>query len=779
MTSIGLNTGLKALLTAQSSLDTIGHNISNANTPGYSRQRLEVSAAAALKIRGVSIGGGVNADVVTRTTNALLQVRMTGQISSLSKLEAAIGGMTEVEALLGEPGSFGLGSGMSAFFGAAAELSTSTEDLVLRTGMVQKATALTTQFNQLSRTMNSLRFDTANQVGIHTKQVNSLSAQIVTLNLEIAETEATGIPANDLRDEREVKIRDLSSYVDIEFHEDSNGVVRVTAGGRLLVGGTRSFEMSAITHEDGAVEVFLEGSSVPLTLKHGKVAGLARVGEEFIPDLQSDFDLLARNMIFEMNRVHSTGTPSAGSFQTLTSSYSVTDRDLDGLVTDELIASAGLPFDVQNGELFVNVTRLETGEIQNHEIPIDQRATTVGGFLDALNAIPGVNANLNSFGRVQVFADAGFGFDFAPKLDPQPDKFGTMGSGHASLGAGTQEPYSLADGDTLTLTGPVNSFSVTFDSADFVEISEASGDELVAVLNSNADMQANGLRAVVAGDRLYIQTAATGVSSSFDITGGTSVSAFSWAAGTTITGADTSVDVVVGGEYSGDVNGFFLFQPKSDGTIGTTPGLEIDVFSSSGQLIATLDVGESYQPGTEIEVDAGITVKFGFGQLSASDNDSFRTELISDSDTSDVLAALGLNALFTGTGALDIAVRKDLVTDPLLIAGGQSGASGDNRAMLDMMALQSTGLGGLGGDTLGDFYGDIISDVGFDISTASTTRDVEEFLLQNLEERREQASGVNVDEEMVNMIRFEQAFSAASRYIQVLNELSADILSLI
>ena len=85
----------------------------------------------------------------------------------------------------------------------------------------------------------------------------------------------------------------------------------------------------------------------------------------------------------------------------------------------------------------------------------------------------------------------------------------------------------------------------------------------------------------------------------------------------------------------------------------------------------------------------------------------------------------------------------------------------------------------MNGEALGDYYGDVVSDVGFEISTASATRDVEGFLLQNLENRRHQKSGVNVDEELVEMVRFEQNFNAASRYIQVLNTLQQEVLNLI
>ncbi len=779
MTSIGLNSGLKALLASQATLDVIGHNLSNANTPGYSRQRLELSAAPTLHRRGLLMGGGVNADVITRTTDALLQMRTVGQISSLSRLGASIGGMTEVQALLGEPGGFGLGGGLNEFFGAIAELSTSTEDLVLRTGVVQMTTALTTQFNQLATTMRSLRFDTANQVGIQVKQVNALSEQLVRLNLEISQTEAAGMPANDLRDQRDEAIRNLAGYVDINYHEDDNGVIRVTAGGRLLVGGNRSFDMSASVHEDGSVELFVEGSPVAVSLAQGKLAGLISVGENFIPGLQTNFDELAHNLIFEMNRVHSTGTPTAGHFQTLTSTYPVVDGDLDGDLTDELISAAGLPFDVQSGEFFVNVTRLDTGSMATSKVTIDIATSTVGDVLTSLNEISGLNANLNSFGRLQVFADAGFGFDFAPKLDPSPDKSGSLGGGEASLGTAARGPYTLADGATLDITGPSGTFSITFDEADFEDVSQATADEIAAVLNANADVQANGLRAVVVDDRLYVQTAATGATASFSVDGGTALPALGWVGGTTVDGHDSAVDIEIGGKYTGSLNDHFVFIPKSDGIIGTTPNLEVDVFNANNQLVATLDLGDSYQPGTEIDVYEGITVRFGFGTISATNNDSARVEAIADSDTSDLLAGIGLNSLFVGTGAADIAIRSDLEDDPELIAAGASGASGDNQTLLDMMELQHQEIGGLSDETFGDFYGDLISDVGFEISTADASRNVEEYLLQNLEQRREEASGVNVDEEMVNMIRFEQSFAAASRYIQVLNDLSDDLLSLI
>src|SRR5688572_1425206 len=100
--NVALNIGLRSLLTAQSALDTIGHNIANANTPGYSRQRIDISAELPLQIRGLFIGGGVRAGDVHRSVDALLNRRLLGQASIGGRLETQITGMTEVEALLGE-----------------------------------------------------------------------------------------------------------------------------------------------------------------------------------------------------------------------------------------------------------------------------------------------------------------------------------------------------------------------------------------------------------------------------------------------------------------------------------------------------------------------------------------------------------------------------------------------------------------------------------------------------------------------------------------------------
>lgn len=778
MGSFGLNIGLRALLTAQSALETVGHNISNANTEGYSRQDLHVSAAQSLKVRGLQLGGGVQGDMVLRTEDRLLTRRIVSQTSLVQRLDSMLVNMGGVEALLGEPGGFGLGELMDGFFGSISDLSTNPEDVVFRTGVTQAATALTSQFHQLADELSQLKSEASERIDYFTSEVNIRAEQIVELNKEITKVEATGVTANDLRDQRDLALRKLAEQIDITYHEDDLGATRVLVAGQLLVGPTTVNELRAERDSEGKVQLFVEGGTQPVTPQSGEIGGLLEFAEGFVPGLDAKIDELARSLILEMNRAHSTGIPQAGGFQQLSGSFGVQDIDSDGDLRDELLSSSGLPFDVQDGVLYVHVRDLDTDELTTTRLDIDTQRTTVGDLLDGLNGIDALSASLDTFGRLQVNSTSGHRFDFSSRLNTSPDTAGTFGSGQASLGSALEGPFDLLAGSTLDLSGPVSSFSVTFNPGDFDDMSEATAGEVAAAINASPDMTANLLQAVAVGDKVYLQTVGTGATETFTVDGGTAAGVLGFSPATTVSGHNTSVGVTVHGEYSGSANELFVFAPVGDGQIGTTPGLQVEVRTQDGQPVATLDVGADYLPGTPIPVADGVSVSFSYGELSATDNDTFQLHAIADSDTSDVLVALGLNSLFDGTDAETFELREDIAADASLLAASASGAPGDNGVLLQLMELQTEDVSSLG-SSFSEFYGAVIGGVGFEISSTENSLEVEQFLVGALDERRQQVSGVNVDEELVDMIQFEQAFGAASQYIQVVNQLSQEILNLI
>ena len=777
MSSVGLNIGLRALLTSQSALDTVGHNISNANTPGYSRQSLKVSASDPLALRGLQVGTGVQADAVTRTTDQLLTRRIVAQVSSVSRLDALLVGMQSLEALLGEPGGFGLSEQVSKFFGSIADLSTDAADTVFRTGVVQSASSLTAQFHQLAQEIQTQKADVFGRVEAFLEEINVHAEEILELNQEIAKIEAGGVEASDLRDQRDLALEALASVVDATYYEGANGAVRVLVGGQLVVGHDTVNPLRA-EFQDERIDIFVKGGTAPLEPTGGALGGLLAFSREFLPEQVEKFDRLARAIIFETNRVHSVGIPPGGGFETLTGTYAVSDGDGDGQTLDELLTDAGLPFELSAGELLVNVVDDETGAVRTSRIAIDPERTTVQDFLEALDGVEGISAHLDSQGRLNLTADAGVRFDFGRRLNGAPDVYGTLGSGRASLASSVEEPYDLIAGSTLQLNGPVGTVTVTFQASQFADMSVASAAEVAAAINDEPGMQTNLLRAVAVGGAVFLQTIGEGSGESFTVSGGTALGALGFGAGTTVNGHDTSVAVGVSGSYLGSENQELRFRALSDGAIGTTSGLAIAVENASGAHIATLDVGEGYLPGSELQVTDGVFVSFGYGTLSATDGDAFVAELIADSDTSDVLAAFGMNSLFSGSDASTIELRSDLASDPAGITASATGAEGDNGILLDLMALQTEDVSYLG-ESFGQYYGTVIGQIGFEISTAENSLEVEEFLQQSLVARRDQTSGVNTDEELVNMIQFEQAYGAAAQFIQVVNSLHDEVLNLL
>lgn len=779
MSSIGMNIGLRALLTSQSSLDVIGQNLANANTPGYSRQRVQLGASGVVFRRGLGFGTGVDALSIGRSVDNLLSGRIVNEVSDLFRLDTRVSVLGEVEAALGEPGGFGMSQSLSDFFGSASALSSSANDSILRSSFLESARSLADGFRSTLSSLDQVRGDAARQAELTTGEVNLIAQRISNLNGEIRNQEAGGVPANILRDNRDQALRELAKLVDIKSTEGSGGEVSVQVAGRMLVGAGGVVEMSTRLGQDGAIEVLIGGSEEPLDVQGGRLAGLLSVQSGYLPQLFGQLDSFVSDMILETNRVHSTGVPQAGHMTRVVAEHAVQDGDGDGVLTDELLSDAGLPFDLSSGVLRVNVRDLSSGVLSSHNLAIDAETTTVGELLAALSAIEGIGAQLDGQGHLEIQAESGHGFDFSNRLNNDPDAAGTFGSGHASLGSGTAGPFALGDGDTIDLIGPAGAFSVTLDQTDFFEITQATAAELADVLNDDPNMQANGLRAVVVADRIFLQTEGSGATESFQVAGGSALASMGWTAGSTISGSDVGASVTLHGSYAGATNDRFVFTPRSDGDIGTTAGLLVDVYNAEGVLVTTLDVGEDYLPGTELEVADGVRVSFGFGSLSAAENDAFSADFIADSDTTDVLVALGINGLFTGSGAEDVGVSDALLADPSLLAASTTGIEGDAGALLELLSLQFSGGESIGGQGFEAAFSDIVTELGFETQSAMNARDVEEYVVASLDQRRAALSGVNVDEELVEMMRFEQSFAAASRYIQVINQLNDSLLALI
>jgi flagellar hook-associated protein 1 FlgK len=662
MSSIALNLGIEGLLAAQTALDTVGHNLANANTPGYSRQNLLLSAGPTQRFGGRQVGTGVRADAIVSVRDLLVDRRILTQLALIGRLEAKSSSLSDVEALLGEPGEGSLSSQISGFFTSISRLSANPGDNVLRQDAVRAGVDASDRFHGLQTGFEKLRKDADARLSSQVKQVNVLTNDVATLNRAIAAAELDGTQANDLRDTRDETLRSLSNLIDIAVTERKDGTIAVSTRGQIIVSSTRSFEIESSVSSQGQAVLRVKGSDQTLRPTGGSVAAFLEQVNEVLPGQLERLDALARTLIHEVNKAHSTGVPATGPFRELQSSHALTDGDDDGVYSDELLANAGLPFPIQDGALSVNITDRETGEVQTVQIPIDAEETTVGDFVDALNAIPQLTAVVEGDGFLSLRAAEGYGFDFAARSYPTT---GTLG------------------GSLVTVT-----------------------------------------------DR-----------------------------------------------YTGESAADLTFRSRSAGDIGATDNLLVDVFDGNGDRVATLNVGAGYVPGTELDLGNGLKASFGIGAVTNAD--SFELHAVADGDTSDVLAAFGLNSLFDGTGADDIHVSARIRDDPRFFAASATGADGDGGALSSILAISEASLDGLAGSSPVQYVSSIAADVGFEISSADLAGGTERALHDGLVAQRNARSGVNVDEELVSMLRFQQAYQASAQFIQVANSLNDELLNLL
>ncbi|HHI79391.1 MAG TPA: flagellar hook-associated protein FlgK [Planctomycetes bacterium] len=780
---MGLGTGLRGLNAARFAMQVIGQNVSNANTPGYTRQRVLLGTTFPITLQtGMHLGTGVQIDAVQRILDGRLQARIRTQNGLFGYADTDFRRLSEIEGVFGEPGQGGLSGMLNGFFTQVDKLRSDAGSRALRGGLLQASKNLTGGFNLLADRFDTLKNDTINEVQGYLKEVNSLAKEIATLNTQITTLESNGNQANELRDRRETAIQGLSALMETQALERKNGSLDILAGGYLLVSGGSASTLRAAKNSENLTQIYIGNTTSTISPKEGKIAALLNSEKESLPGITSRLDTLARKLALETNRIHTTGMPKSGPFTSLLAENPIVDGDGDKQFSDELLAFGQFPFDVAKGSLYISVSDLETGDLERTEISIDPKSMTLGDLASEISKISHLNASVDPTGRLRILSDSGYGFDFSKRLDSNPNSAKTFGSQHATIGGTVSGPFDLsslpADFQISVDGGSATTISLT--ASDFKVPSSVSAKELAAVINSKFSSASLSATAVVVGNNISITATSSGTTSSLLLTDGTNtpLSTIGLLSGSTVNGRSDTVAVSISGTFAGEENGFYRFVPEGDGDIGVTDGLKVAVYDKEGTKVASLDVGSNYSFGDKLEVGNGVEIAFGPGTISKTNGDQIALDTLSDPDTSDLLVGLGLNIFFTGSKASDIGVSERLEGDPDLISAGFTQAAGDSQNLALLANLRTKNFEELSGGGLENYYADIASDVGFETKKAKELLKSQDALLGFLQTQRESISGVNIDEEMVDLVRFQQAFQASSRFINVVSQMTESLIQL-
>jgi flagellar hook-associated protein 1 FlgK len=309
----GLEVSKRGLFAQQTALNTTGHNIANANTEGYTRQRANMQATTGIPYPGLHaskepglLGTGVYVTDLQRLREDFLDVQYRNENKYLGYWEQKVDVYNKIETIMQEPSDTGLQKVMDQMWQSWQDLAKDPTDASARAVVLERSKALAETFASTYNHLKEVQNDFDNVIGIKVQEINSLSSQIAQLNQMIHNVVPHGYTPNDLFDQRDVLIDKLSNLTDAKVFQADNGMVNIQIEGKDLVTGLTSVPMAAtVNATTGFLDITLGGA--PFTPKWGSLAGLVEARDQIVPDVLNQLDTLAVNLTREINNVHKTG----------------------------------------------------------------------------------------------------------------------------------------------------------------------------------------------------------------------------------------------------------------------------------------------------------------------------------------------------------------------------------------------------------------------------------------------------------------------------------------
>jgi len=419
-----LQIGNSALTASQLAIQVAGNNLANAATPGYSRQVAYLTPARTDSNGRISVGTGVRISDVRRQFDQALQARLNTGVSQEASASQQHQILAQIESTLGELGNNDLSSQLSKFFNSWSERANLSQSSAV---VVQQGQALADFVRRLRSDLSDQRDQIDRQLSVQVERADGLLTQIADLNRAISDAEAGGGRANSLRDQRESVITELSQYVDVSAIEQTSGGVDILIGSTPVVlgGDSRGIELKRRSQGDTqTVSVNVKQDGQQLGVRSGQIGSMLADRDTQVRGVMGTIDRLTSQLIFEVNKLHSTGANAAG-LSTTTGSLSMAAPDRALALNDPANATiAGLPFKAVSGGFTVQV-KGPGGATQSVRVDIDldgRTASGAAGFSDdtsaediraALDAVPGLSASIDGSGRLKIDTEPGFSFSFS------------------------------------------------------------------------------------------------------------------------------------------------------------------------------------------------------------------------------------------------------------------------------------------------------------------------------------------------------------------------------
>jgi flagellar hook-associated protein 1 FlgK len=300
-----------ALRMFQRALDTTGHNIANVNTAGYSRQTVEFKTQVPIPFysnKWHSLGQGVALSAIVRARDGYLEQSARNNASTMGKFSTLATALKGIEAMYNEPGESGIAVALDRFFDSWSALGSNPGDSASRIQVQNAGVLLTSRVRNAYGQMVGLEGHLTTEADAAVARINQLGANIADLNLQIKRYTNSGGSPNDMLDQRDAAVRELSSLIDTHVERFEDGSYAVYVAGHTLVDQAGARPMP--TTYDPVTSSFV-ASGVTYTVKSGALSGLFQ-SMASVTAQKSQLDALANELRTQFNTLHQTGIDQDG-----------------------------------------------------------------------------------------------------------------------------------------------------------------------------------------------------------------------------------------------------------------------------------------------------------------------------------------------------------------------------------------------------------------------------------------------------------------------------------
>ncbi len=367
-----------ALDVNQGALDVTTNNIANANTPGYSREVVDLSEGTPVEIGNLTFGTGVNLQQVQSVRNQVLTLQIAEQTTQQSGAQTQLNSLQQVQALFADP-TQGIGTNLTAFFNSLSQLSTDPTNGAQRSAVITAAQNLATSFNQTAQSLTSNQATLNQSVSNTVNQINGLTKQIAQINAQVGQMQQLGKDPGALLDQENQLINQLSQLTNVSETQTQQGLTLTTGNGTALVVGNQSYALQVGSGTNGMQDVFSQGQDITSTIQGGALGGTIQVRDQDIPGLMTQLNTLASQFADGINAAQAkgfdlNGNPGQPLFSYnaagAASSFAVATTDPNAIAA----SSDGTPGSDGN---IANLMAVETQPLPSGQTPTDSYATLV------------------------------------------------------------------------------------------------------------------------------------------------------------------------------------------------------------------------------------------------------------------------------------------------------------------------------------------------------------------------------------------------------------------